>query len=144
MSGGLWRQPTQLDGGNPATDSATEELLRAVTRAVGAGDRVAVERQRLAGRSNIHVVSTPVSVRGHRRWVVKQPHTAWSQDDVSNPLSAEKEFEALMAESAIPWRWIGTTGGERCVLRMGSEPIVDLGLDRVEHAWRNGFERHLA
>ena len=95
MSGGLWRQPTQLDGGNPATDSATEELLRAVTRAVGAGDRVAVERQRLAGRSNIHVVSTPVSVRGHRRWVVKQPHTAWSQDDVSNPLSAEKEFEAL-------------------------------------------------
>jgi phosphoribosylformylglycinamidine synthase len=55
-----------------------------------------------------------------------------------------REFEALMAESAIPWRWLGTTGGERLRLRVATETIVDAGLDRIEHAWRNGFERHMA
>jgi phosphoribosylformylglycinamidine synthase len=57
-----------------------------------------------------------------------------------------REFEALMAESAIPWRWIGTTGGDRLRLRVGTEPapVVDVHLDRIEHAWRNGFERHMA
>ena len=39
----------------------------------------------------------------------------------------QREFEALMAESAIPWRWIGETGGDRLRLRMGATTIVDLG-----------------
>jgi phosphoribosylformylglycinamidine synthase subunit PurL len=55
-----------------------------------------------------------------------------------------REFEALMAESAIPWRWIGTTGGERLRLRVGTSTVVDVDLERIEHAWRNGFERHVA
>jgi phosphoribosylformylglycinamidine synthase len=55
-----------------------------------------------------------------------------------------REFEALMAESAIPWRWIGTTGGDRLRLQVGAEAVVDVGLDQIEHAWRNGFERHMA
>jgi len=55
-----------------------------------------------------------------------------------------REFEALMAESAIPWRWIGTTGGDRLVLRLGTKTIVDVALDRIERAWRSGFERHMA
>jgi phosphoribosylformylglycinamidine synthase len=55
-----------------------------------------------------------------------------------------REFEALMAESAIPWRWIGTTGGDRLALRLGAETIVDVALDRIERAWRSGFEHHMA
>ena len=55
-----------------------------------------------------------------------------------------REFEALMAESAIPWRWIGVTGGDRLAVRAGGETLVDLSLDRMEHEWRTGFERHLA
>src|SRR5436305_1712676 len=55
-----------------------------------------------------------------------------------------REFEALMAESAIPWRWIGTTGGERLSLRVGTTVLVDVAVDRVERAWRSGVERHLA
>ena len=55
-----------------------------------------------------------------------------------------REFEALMAESAIPWRWIGTTGGERLRLKVGGETLVDVAVDHLEHAWRNGFERHMA
>jgi phosphoribosylformylglycinamidine synthase II len=52
-------------------------------------------------------------------------------------------FEGLMAESAIPWRWIGVTGGERVVIRAAST-VIDVAVDRLAHAWRSGFERHMA
>jgi phosphoribosylformylglycinamidine synthase len=55
-----------------------------------------------------------------------------------------REFEGLMAESAIPWRWIGTTGGERLVIRVGTDTVVDVDTVELERAWRTGFERHLA
>ena len=52
-------------------------------------------------------------------------------------------FEALMAESAIPWRWIGATGGQRLVIR-ASGAAVSVGLGELDSAWRSGFERHMA
>jgi phosphoribosylformylglycinamidine synthase len=55
-----------------------------------------------------------------------------------------REFEALMAEAAIPWRWIGATGGERLRIGIGGRTVVDVDLGRIEDAWRNGFERHVA
>jgi phosphoribosylformylglycinamidine synthase len=55
-----------------------------------------------------------------------------------------REFEALMAESAIPWRWVGTTGGERLVIRIGTRIVVDVATGELEQAWRTGFERHVA
>ena len=54
------------------------------------------------------------------------------------------EFEALMAESAIPWRWIGATGGERLRIGRGATTVVDADLRGLQHAWRRGFERHVA
>jgi len=54
-----------------------------------------------------------------------------------------REFEALMAESAIPWRWIGTAGGERLRIVVGSATVVDAALETLERAWRTGFERHV-
>jgi phosphoribosylformylglycinamidine synthase len=54
------------------------------------------------------------------------------------------EFEGLMAESAIPWRWIGTTGGERLRIRCGAATVIDAAVGGLAHAWRRGFERHLA
>jgi phosphoribosylformylglycinamidine synthase subunit PurL len=56
----------------------------------------------------------------------------------------QREFEALMAESAIPWRWIGATGGDRLSVRVERGVVVDVAVDRIEHAWRSGFERHMA
>ncbi len=56
----------------------------------------------------------------------------------------QREFEALMAESAIPWRWIGTTGGERLGVTAAGQVVIDVPVDRLEHAWRSGFERHMA
>jgi phosphoribosylformylglycinamidine synthase len=55
-----------------------------------------------------------------------------------------RSFEARMAESAIPWRWIGTTGGDRLRIRAGARMVVDVDLNRIERAWRGGFERHVA
>jgi phosphoribosylformylglycinamidine synthase len=63
---------------------------------------------------------------------------------VTVPPSHATEFEALMAESAIPWRWIGRTGGARLVIRSGGDSVVDVECARLEHAWRTGFERHMA
>ncbi|PYO24358.1 MAG: phosphoribosylformylglycinamidine synthase subunit PurL [Candidatus Rokuibacteriota bacterium] len=63
---------------------------------------------------------------------------------VSVEAARQREFEALMAESAIPWRWIGTTGGERLTVRAAGRVVVDVAVDRIEHAWRSGFERHMA
>jgi phosphoribosylformylglycinamidine synthase len=54
------------------------------------------------------------------------------------------EFEGLMAESAIPWRWVGTTGGDRLRIRWGATTVIDVAMGGLEHAWRRGFERHLA
>ena len=55
-----------------------------------------------------------------------------------------REFEALMAESAIPWRWIGMTGGERVTIRSGERAVVSVGLGEIDDAWRSGFEHHMA
>ena len=63
---------------------------------------------------------------------------------VSVEAARAREFEALMAESAIPWRWIGVTGGDRLVVRAAAQTLVDLPLEGMESAWRTGFERHLA
>ena len=54
------------------------------------------------------------------------------------------EFEALMAESAVPWRWIGVTGGSRLRIRQGAATVIDVDLKGLEQAWRRGFERHVA
>jgi phosphoribosylformylglycinamidine synthase len=63
---------------------------------------------------------------------------------VSVELPRAREFEALMAESAIPWRWIGTTGGERLTIRSGERAVVSVGLGEIDDAWRSGFEHHMA
>jgi phosphoribosylformylglycinamidine synthase len=63
---------------------------------------------------------------------------------VSVEPARQREFEALMAESAIAWRWIGITGGERLSIRAAGTAVLDVAVDRIEHAWRSGFERHMA
>lgn len=81
-----------------ATDPAVQSLLDALGTALARTDprpwQLAVEQQRLAGRSRLLVVrGTAGSDTAH--WVVKQPNTRWTQDDVGSPLSAEHEFRAL-------------------------------------------------
>jgi phosphoribosylformylglycinamidine synthase len=55
-----------------------------------------------------------------------------------------RAFEALMAESAIPWTWLGHVGGDRIEVRLAGTPVVDVHVTRARRAWSEGFERHLA
>jgi phosphoribosylformylglycinamidine synthase len=63
---------------------------------------------------------------------------------VSVDAGRAREFEALMAESAIPWRWIGTTGGPGLRIGIDGSTVIDVDLERIGHAWRSGLERRLA
>ncbi len=59
-----------------------------------AGSCVPVWPARAMTRSTVHFLGT--ADRPERcRWVVKQPRTSWSQDDVASPVAAEREFAAL-------------------------------------------------
>jgi phosphoribosylformylglycinamidine synthase II len=63
---------------------------------------------------------------------------------VSVPPEGERHFERLMGEFALPWRWIGRVGGEALVVSRGPVTEIAAPLDRMAHAWRTGFERHVA
>jgi phosphoribosylformylglycinamidine synthase len=63
---------------------------------------------------------------------------------VSVPPHAERHFERLMGEFAVPWRWIGRVGGDRLVIRTGGAPVINLSLDESAEAWRSGFARHVS
>jgi len=63
---------------------------------------------------------------------------------VSIPRESRRHFEGLMREWRVPWSWIGTVGGEHLTIRVGGQLLVDLSLERLSHAWRNGFARHVA
>ncbi|MEK7371981.1 MAG: phosphoribosylformylglycinamidine synthase subunit PurL [candidate division NC10 bacterium] len=63
---------------------------------------------------------------------------------VSVPADASRALEALMAEFAIPWRWIGVVGGERLDVRMGGELALSVPVMQIAREWRNGFERHVS
>jgi len=56
---------------------------------------------------------------------------------------AERHFEQLMEEFAIPWRWIGRVTGDRFVLGADGASVIDLALDPAVRAWRTGFERYV-
>jgi len=60
---------------------------------------------------------------------------------VSIPPTAQRHFEGLMQEWQVPWRFIGTVGGECLTLRVGGEVAVALSVEGIAHAWRTGFER---
>ena len=155
----LWTRHGQLAGRLAPLDLETERRVQAAVRAaIGAGlvtaahdcaegglavalAEACVTGREMAGRGMVGCeVTLPQDGRCDQVLFGEGP----SRVVVAVDASRQREFEALMAESAIPWRWLGVTGGDRVRVRMGAITIVDLGVDRVEHAWRNGFERHMA
>ena len=150
----LWTLHGRLAGQLAPLDLETERRVQAAVRAaIGAGLvtaahdcaegglAVALAEACITGREPVGCeVALPADGRRDQLLFGEGP----SRVVVAVEASRQREFEALMAESAIPWRWLGTTGGDRVRLRMGSITVVDVGLDRIEHAWRNGFERHMA
>ena len=108
------------------------------------GLAVALAESSVSGTRTGAAVGCDVTVERGRRLDETLFGEGPSRVVVSVEAAQQREFEALMAESAIPWRWIGTTGGERLTVRAAGRVVVDVAVDRIEHAWRSGFERHMA
>ena len=150
----LWARERRLAGALAPLDLEIERRVqRAVRAAVSAGlvtaahdcseggVAVALAEGCITGRELVGCEATlPAGARGDLVLFGEGP----SRVLVSVEAARAREFEGLMAESAIPWRWIGTTGGERLVIRVGTEVLVDLDTAQLEEAWRTGFERHVA
>jgi phosphoribosylformylglycinamidine synthase len=150
----LWARERQLAGELAPLNLETERRVqRAVRAAVSAGlvtaahdcseggIAVALAEGCVTGRELIGGEATlPAGARADLVLFGEGP----SRVVVTVEAACAREFEGLMAESAIPWRWIGTTGGERLVIRVGAETLVDVDTTQLEQAWRTGFERHVA
>jgi phosphoribosylformylglycinamidine synthase II len=150
----LWARHGRLAGRLAPLDLEVERRVQgAVRAAIGAGLIASAHDCAEGGVAAAIAESsvtgpTPVGCEAALSAGAREDHVLFGEGPSRIVVSVEpdraREFEALMAESAIPWRWIGETGGNRLRLRVGSQPVVDVGLDRIEHAWRNGFERHVA
>ena len=150
----LWTRHRRLAGALASLDLEIERRVQqAVRAAVGAelvaaahdcsegGVAVALAESCVTGPAVVGCEATlSAAVRGDLALYGEGP----SRVVVAVEAARAREFEGLMAESAIPWCWIGTTGGDRLVIRLGTETVVDVDAGQLEHAWRTGFERHLA
>jgi phosphoribosylformylglycinamidine synthase len=149
----LWTLHRRLAGRLAPLDLELERRVQtAVQAAVGAGLvttahdcaegglAVTLAEACVTGRARVGcAVTLPAAVRADLTLFGEGP----SRVVVAVEPERAREFEALMAESAIPWRWIGTTEGERLRITVGSETLIDAALETLERAWRTGFERHV-
>jgi len=149
----LWAVHGRLAGGLAPLDLEVERRVQSAVRAaVGAGlvtaahdcaeggVAVALAESAVTGATPVGCdVGVPATTRADVALFGEGP----SRVMLTVEPARVREFEGLMAESAIPWRWIGVTGGERVVIRAAST-VIDVPLERLAHAWRSGFERHMA
>jgi phosphoribosylformylglycinamidine synthase len=150
----LWERHGRLAGSLAPLDLGLERRVQSAVRsAIGAGLvtsahdcaegglAVALAESCMSGRT---AVGATVGLQGAARPDLVLFGEGPSRVIVSVEPGREREFEALMTESAIPWRWIGTTGGGRLRIRLEATTLIDAGLAELQHAWRTGFERHVA
>ena len=149
----LWAVHGRLAGGLAPLDFEVERRVQSAVRAaVGAGlvtaahdcaeggVAVALAESAVTGATPVGCdVGVPATTRADVALFGEGP----SRVMLTVEPARVREFEGLMAESAIPWRWIGVTGGERVLIRAAST-VIDVPLERLAHAWRSGFERHMA
>jgi phosphoribosylformylglycinamidine synthase len=150
----LWARHGVLAGRLAPLDLEVERRVQAAVQAVIAAGLITAAHDCAEGGVAIALAEAcvtgraPVGCEAALTAGARHDHVLFGEGPSRVLVSVEaeraREFEALMAESAIPWRWIGITGGARLRLRVGTETVVDAGLDHIGHAWRNGFERHMA
>jgi phosphoribosylformylglycinamidine synthase len=150
----LWTAHRRLAGALAPLDLELERRVQAAVQAGAAAGLLASAHDCAEGGlavalveaciSGGEVVGCQVTVSEADRADVTLFGEGASRVVVSVEAQRALEFEGLMAESAIPWRWIGVTGGDRLRIRRGGTTLIDADLRGLEHAWRRGFERHLA
>jgi phosphoribosylformylglycinamidine synthase len=150
----LWIRHRRLAGALAPLDLGMERRVQGAVRAAVAAGLVTATHDCAEGGLAVALaescvtgpapVGCEVTLEGEGRADVVLFGEGPSRVIVSVEPPQAREFEALMAESAIPWRWIGTTGGEQLVIRRGERGIVSVGLGTIDDAWRSGFEHHMA
>jgi phosphoribosylformylglycinamidine synthase len=150
----LWTRHRRLAGALAPLDFDTERRVQRAVRAAVAAGLVAAAHDCSEGGVGVALAESCVTGRdlvGCAAILPAAPRadlTLFGEGPSRVLVAVEathvREFEGLMAESAIPWRWIGTTGGDRLVIQIGNDTVVDVDAGRLEHAWRSGFERHMA
>ncbi|HEV8617003.1 MAG TPA: phosphoribosylformylglycinamidine synthase subunit PurL [Methylomirabilota bacterium] len=153
----LWTLHGRVAGALAPLDLELERRVQAAVRAAVSaglvasahdcaegGLAVAVAEGCMTGREGTARVGCEVTLDAAARADLALFGEGPSRVIVSVDPARAREFEGLMAESAIPWRWIGVTGGERLRVIMAGTTVIDVAVDRMEHAWRSGFERHVA
>ncbi|HEY7521076.1 MAG TPA: phosphoribosylformylglycinamidine synthase subunit PurL [Methylomirabilota bacterium] len=149
----LWAVHGRLAGRLAPLDLEMERRVQSAVRAAVSAGLVTAAHDCAEGGVAVALAESAVTGAGPIGCDVSVPATARadlalfgegpSRVLVTVEPARAREFEALMAESAIPWRWIGVTGGERVVIR-ATPRVIDVAVDRIAHAWRSGFERHMA
>jgi phosphoribosylformylglycinamidine synthase subunit PurL len=150
----LWTRHHRLDGALAPLDLGLERRVQAAVRAAVAaglvtaahdcaegGVAVALAESCVTGPTRI---GCAVALGSEGRAELVLFGEGPSRVIVSVEPPRAKEFEALMAESAIPWRWIGTIGGDRLSITIGGGVAVSATTEDLDNAWRAGFERHMA
>jgi phosphoribosylformylglycinamidine synthase len=150
----LWGRHRKLAGALAPLDLEVERRVQSAVRAAVAAGLIASAHDCAEGGVAVTLaeasitgparVGCDVTLEGAGRTDLKLFGEGPSRIVVSVEPRRAREFEALMAESAIPWRWIGTTGGERLTIGGGGRTAVSVGLEAIDDAWRSGFERHMA
>jgi hypothetical protein len=87
--------PRLVERWPPVTPSVDVAAVLADRLGLPAGSCVPVWSARAQARSTVHFLGT-ADRPGLCRWVVKQPRTNWTQDDVASPLAAAREFAGLL------------------------------------------------
>jgi aminoglycoside phosphotransferase (APT) family kinase protein len=88
--------PRSLPSAVWPADTAVADVARALDAELGfeAATCVPVRPPRAEARSTVYFLGTADRPE-QCRWVVKQPRTSWSQDDLASPVAAEQEFAQL-------------------------------------------------
>jgi phosphoribosylformylglycinamidine synthase subunit PurL len=149
----LWSRHRILAGRLAPLDLEVERRVQAAVQAAVAAELVTAAHD--CSEGGVAVALAEGAVTGQDRVGCRVTLTAGARPDlvlfgegpsrvvVTVEPPRAREFEALMAECAIPWRWIGITGGDRVTIAVADRPVLDVDLERLERAWRTGFERHL-
>ena len=150
----LWARHGELGGVLAPLDLGVERRVQAAVRAAVSAGLVTAAHDCSEGGLAVALAESAISGRGAIGCDVivggpgRPDHLLFGEGPsrviVSVEPARQREFEALMAESAIPWGWIGTTGGDRFRVQVRDRVVIDATLDQVEQAWRSGFERHMA
>ena len=150
----LWARHRRLAGRLASLDVETERRVQQAVRAAVSAGLVTAAHDCSEGGVAVALAESCVTgraVMGCEATLVTADRTDLalfgegpSRVVIAVEAARAREFEGLMAESAIPWRWIGTIGGERLVIRVGPKMVVDVDAGQLGRAWRSGFEGHMA